>query len=139
MKTILVIFLAVLGPSISYAAPPSAFIHIKKIEGTVIELPKAFGMGYSFVKIGVTATSSEEDTKNLYSTVRKKTSFPIKDLGRPERGQVILVVHTGELPNGTKVGDRIRVLGYGLIGSDDSARKSATEPFLEKIELNPKD
>lgn len=137
MKTILVFICALLATGIAFALPPAPFVHIEKIEGTVIELPKGDGMLYAFVKMTVSATSSPEDTKNLYSTIRRKTRYPIQDQKRPGKDQVILVVHPNDLPKGTKAGDKLRVLGYGLRGSDAGTGHYNTHPYVGRIELNP--
>ena len=138
MKTILVFFCALLATGIAFGLPPAPFVHIQKIEGTVVELPKGDGILYAFVKMTVSATSSPEDTKNLYSTIRRKTRYPIQDQKRPGKDQVILVVSPKDLPKGTKVGDKLRVVGYGLRGSEESSSHYSTYPYVEKIELNPK-
>lgn len=138
MKTILVFICALLATGIAFGLPPAPFVHIQTIEGTVIELPKADGMLFSFVKMTVSATSSPEDTKNLYSTIRRKTRYPIQDQKRPGKDQVLLVVRPNDLPNGTKVGDKLKVLGYGLRGSDSGTGHSDTHPYVDRIELNPK-
>jgi hypothetical protein len=104
----------------------------------VIELPKGDGMFYSFVKLTVSDTSSPEDTKSLYSMIRRKTRYPIQDLKRPGKDQVILVVAPNDLPKGTKVGDRLRVVGYGLSGSDAGTGHFDTHPYVGRIEVNPK-
>jgi hypothetical protein len=139
MKTILVFFCALLATGIAFGLPPAPFVHIQKIEGTVVELPKGDGILYAFVKMTVSATSSPEDTKNLYSTIRRKTRYPIQDQKRPGKGEVILVVRPNDLPKGTKVGDKLRLFGYGLRGSEESGSHFSTNPYVEKIELNPKD
>lgn len=138
MKTILVFMCALLTTDFAFGLPPAPFVHIQKIEGTVVDLPKGDGMLYAFVKLAVSATSSPEDAKNLYSMIRRKTRFPIQDQKRPGKDQVILVVSPNDLPKGTKVGDKLRVLGYGLRGSEESGSHFSTYPFVEKIELNPK-
>lgn len=139
MKTILVFICALLSTGFAFGLPPAPVVHIQKIEGTVVELPKGDGMLYAFLKMTVSATSSPEDTKNLYSTIRRKTRYPIQDQKRPGKDQVILVISPNDLPKGTKVGDKLRVIGYGLRGSEDSNAPASRSPYVEKIELNPKD
>lgn len=138
MKTILVFICALLATGVAFGFPPAPVVHIQKIEGTVVELPKGDGMLYAFVKMAVSATSSPEDTKNLYSTIRRKTRYPIQDQKRPGKDQVILVISPNDLPKGTKVGDKLRVIGYALRGSEESSAPASTSPYVEKIELNPK-
>ena len=139
MKTILRFVCALLVTGIACALPPSPVVRIQKIEGIVIELPKGGGLLYGFLKMSVTATTSPEDTKNLYSTIRRKTRIPIQDQKRPKKDQVILVVNPDDLPKGTKVGDKLRVLGYSLRGSDAGDENFDPQPFVERIVLNPKD
>ena len=138
MKTIVAFLCALLVTGIACALPPAPVVHIEKIEGVVIEIPKGDGQLYTFVKMTVTATTSPEDTKKLYSTIRKKTRYPIQDQKRPGKDQVIVILSPNDLPKGTKVGDKLRVHGYGLRGSDLGTSHSYIHPYVERIELNPK-
>ncbi len=139
MKTFLALLWLLLFSGIAYALPSAPFVHIQKLESLVIELPKSDGQLYVFLRMSVTATTSPEDTKNLYSTIRRKTRYPIQDQARPKKDQVLLVLNPNDLPKGTKVGDKLRVLGYGLRSGDEGASHTSTHPYVERIELNPKD
>ena len=138
MKTFLTSLCVLLVTGFAWALPPAPFVHIKKIEGVVIEIPKGDEQFYTYIKLTVTSTTSAEHTKKLYSTIRRKTRYRIQDLKRPKRDQVILVLRPDDLPKGTKVGDKLRVLGYGLRGSDTGTSPSYTHPYVERIERNPK-
>lgn len=137
MKTILIFICCLLANGIAFAVPQMVF-HIDKIEGKVIDLPKADGTNYVFVKMTVFATSSPEDTKDLYSTIRRKTLYPIQYQTRPRKDQVILVVHLNDLPKGTKVGDKLRIINYSLTRSDVAIGRADTRLHVGRIELNPK-
>lgn len=138
MKTIALACLLLAG--VAHALPPGASVHIEKIEGVVVEIPDTKAKGMVSVVLKVTFTSDPEKTKDLYSTIRRKTRYPIQDLSRPKKDEVILVFSTwGEsLPKGITIGDRLRVTGYGLWGTEESSSPAHTSPGFSSIELNPK-
>ncbi|YCM45154.1 hypothetical protein V2O64_03850 [Verrucomicrobiaceae bacterium 227] len=138
MKTLLISFCVLVVAGVACALPPQPFVHIKKIEGVVIEIPKDDESFRTYIKLTVTSTTSAEDTKKLYSTIRRKTRYRIQDLKRPKRDEVILVLRSNDLPKGMKVGDKLRVIGYGLRGSDVGTGPSYTHPYVGEIERNPK-
>jgi hypothetical protein len=139
MKNLILALISFYLAGIGYALPPAAFVHIEKIEGTVIEIPKFDKGNLVAVRMSVTSSSDPEKVKTLYSTIRKKTRYPIQDLKRPGKDEVILILPWGQsLPKGAKVGDKLRVLGYAIRGSDVSLSPRYTSAEFRSIKLNPK-
>lgn len=116
------------------------FVNIDKIEGTVIELPAPPPTSFDSVRLSVTLTSSPELTKDLFSTISRRTEYTTHNLNRPKRDEVILVFPKNRLPAGIKIGDKIRVLGFGMgdAGNGFQAKQPPTPLRVHKIELNPK-
>lgn len=139
MKTFILVLVSFFYAGIGYALPPAAFVQIEKIEGIVVEIPTFDQGNLAVVRMRVTFTTDPEKVKTLYSTFRRKTRYPIQDLKRPRKDEVILVLPWGQsLPKGTKAGDKLRVLGYAIRGSDVSLSPSHTSAEYRSIELNPK-
>ena len=122
----------------TFALPPVPAILIEKIEGVVLEMPKGQPRYFDVIKLSVKSTTSPEEIKNLYSTIRRKTRYPIQDYKRPGRDEVLVILPPDSLPKGTKVGDTLRVLGYELRGNDESISPVSTRAGVKSIELNPK-
>lgn len=138
MKTFCTVVYLALLTGAAFALPNGPFVRIAKIEGTVIEIPKANDQFFEVVKLLVTFTSSPDETKALYSTIRRKTEYPIQELKRPGRDEVILILPAKSLPAGMKVGDKIRVVGYSVRVSEAGLPPPHTIPQVDKIERNPK-
>lgn len=141
MKNLLSALVVGLLTGLSFADAPRVSVYIDKIEGTVVELPRARARSFDSVRLSVTFTSSPDATKDLYSTISRKTEYPIQNLKHPRRDEVILILPKNRLPGGTKIGDKIRVLGYSIGsggGSGVIPKQPPTPLSVSKIELNPK-
>ena len=141
MNKILTALIVGLLTGLSFGNADQVFVSIEKIEGTVVELPKAQPRSFDSVRLSVTFTSSPNSTKDLYSTISRKTEYSIQNLRRPRRDEVILVLPKNRLPAVVKVGDKIRILGYGIGfsgGSGIMPKYPPTPLFVDKIEINPR-
>lgn len=140
MKKILIAIFAGLLTATSLAGADRVVVHIDKIEGTVVELPKTPAKAFDSVRLSMTFTSSPEASKDLYSTITKGTEYSVQNLKRPRRDEVILVLPKNSLPAGVKIGDKIRVLGFAMgdAGNGFQAKQPPTPLRVKKIELNPR-
>ena len=138
MRAMLLSFLFFVAAGIAPALPPAPEVHIEKIEGVILEIPPGVEHVHDTVKLLIRLTTSPEDTRKLYSTIRRKTRYRIQDFPRPKKDEVILIFPPGSIPKGAKVGDKLRVTGYGLVGSDLGRSPAHVQAYVKALELNPK-
>lgn len=135
-------FILAILVGLAQGKPPEARARIEKIEGTVVELPENPAQSFDAVRISVTFTSNPDGTKELYSTISRKTEYSVQNLKRPKLDEAVLVLPKGCLPAGTKIGDKIRIKDYiiGSIGGSGISTEAPPTPlYVEKVEINPKD
>ena len=128
-------------------ALPGVMVKIERIVGAVTEVhPSTKENPWAVICLKVATSSSPENVKDLYSITRKAKNFPVRieNYGRPGKNEVLLVFSDSNLTGSSKVfsklptkGDVLRVTGYSIRVTESGSR-DFTDPWVDKVEVNPK-